>query len=85
MLSRVRANSALSTNCFAVAVFCCFTQSSARAPWMSSSHRNGSSLVGVAAGAGVVSRAWTSFMPVSVTPSASISQTDFIVCSQVRE
>src|SRR3546814_18356987 len=86
MPSRVRANSALSTNCVVVTAFCCFTPSSARAPWMSSSHRNGSSLAGAAVGAAAVGllRAWASFMPVSVTPSASISQNDFIVRSEER-
>jgi hypothetical protein len=69
-------------NCWVVLAFSVLTQSSARAPWMSSSHKNGSSVacVSLEAGWGFWLSARVVFMPTSVTPSASVSQTDFIVC-----
>src|SRR6185437_9378066 len=75
---RVLSNSGDSMNAFFVIAFCACTQSIDFAPWMSSSHRYGSSVAALVAGALDAEGGFANAMPAIVTPNAKTVQMVFM-------
>src|SRR6185312_5559432 len=76
---RVLLNSGDSIKAFFVTAFCACTQSSAFAPWMSSSHRYGSSDAALVVDAPDAEAGFAIAMPVIVTPKAKTAQMVFML------